>query len=155
MSGVGFDLDVIGKTPSGGPLPDDDLTKIVRAGVVHQQEEEQREDVGLLREACEAYLSERYEPLPEPIGKEAGEHYAKLVRSFIDWCEPLNISAIPTDPVFLAQFLHERREAGDSQDAIGLYADAIARANGVVGWADPTSFQLTLSVISNLQKGKN
>ena len=149
---IGFDLNVIGRPPTS--VEDDDFTLLVKDGNVHRQEQEQREDTGLLRASCERYLKDLYEPLPEPISRELGDRYASLVKTFIDWCKPLNISAIPTDPVFLAQFLHERRMAGDHQDLIGEYADAIGRANNVVGYADPTQYQLCLSVISNLTKGK-
>ena len=132
----------------------DSFDQLVADAQEHRPDQANKDDADLLREACERHLSDIYEPLAEPISKQLGDRYAALVKTFIAWCKELPVSAIPTDPVFLAQFLHERRLAGDDQDAIGAYADAIARANNVVGWADPTGYQLTLSCDCNLKGEK-
>ena len=67
---IGFDLNVIGRPPTS--VEDDDFTLLVKDGNVHRQEQEQREDTGLLRASCERYLKDLYEPLPEPISRELG-----------------------------------------------------------------------------------
>jgi hypothetical protein len=131
------------------------LDEAITAGAQHRAELDDKEDAAVMRKLFEDYLGTIYDPLPEPIDKAKGDYYAELVKNYLDWAKDVPAPAIPTDPVFLAQFLHGRRMAGDDEDLIGAYADAIARANNVIGWADPTGYQLTLSVICNNQKRKN